>query len=103
MIVRPLQRRNVLIEVRLEVKLRRLLNQRVHQVLGQDFGESTHVEDVFLGVKRRQLPAELRQCIHYLSGGAPHAGIKRGEQPGRTAANDRDVGYLMSHRLPRNI
>ena len=97
MIVIPLERGNVLVEVRLEVELSRLLDQRVNQILGQNPGESADVEDVLLGVKRRELPAQLRQGVDDLGRRAAHPGIKRGEQPGWTAANDGDVGHLVSH------
>src|SRR3954451_13356393 len=80
------------------MELRCLLHQRLHQILRQNLREPSNIEDVFLGIERGELSAQLRQRVDDLRLGAPHAGIKRGEQPGGTAATDRGVGYLVSHR-----
>ena len=97
-----LERGDVLVEMGLEVELLRLLLERLDQIFGQNLRESAHVEDVFLGVERRELAAELGKGIDDLGGRATHSGIKRGEQPRRTAADDRDVGDRVRH-LSRNI
>ncbi len=88
---------DVLAEERFEIELRRLLCQFVYEVLGQDFGKPSYVEDVLLGIQRRQLAAKLRKSVYNLSRGTPHSCVKRSENPGRTAADDRDVLYLV-HR-----
>ena len=97
MIVLPFERGHVLVEMRFEMELRRLLNQSTDQILGQDFGEAADVEDVLLGIESSELPSELRQGVDYLGGRSPHTRIKSGEQPRRTAADDRDVDYLVTH------
>src|SRR5688572_22762898 len=97
MVVIPLERGDILVQVRFVVELVNLLLERLDQVLGEDFCESTNVEDVLLGIKRRQLAAELRQGVHDLRSRSAHPRIKRGEQSRRTAADDRDVGYRVSH------
>src|SRR5689334_484022 len=52
MITTPLERSDVLVEMRFEVELRRLFDERVDEILGQDFREPTDVEDVFLRIER---------------------------------------------------
>src|SRR3954451_8228172 len=98
MIVVPLESGDVLVEVRLVVELRCLLDQRLHQILRQNLRETSDVEDVLLGIERGELSAQLRKRVNDLRLRPPHSGIKRGEQPGGTAANDRDVCYLVGHR-----
>src|SRR3954447_25367935 len=97
MIVGSLERGDVLIEVRPEVELCGLIDQRADQVLGQNLRVSADIEDVFLGVKRGQLTTQLRQGVDDLGGGAAHARVKRGEQPRWAAADNRDVGDLVRH------
>ena len=55
------------------MKLRRLFGQRVHQVLGQDLGETAHVEDVFFWIEGRELAAKRGQRVHDLRSCATHA------------------------------
>src|SRR4029077_18315494 len=97
MILVPLEGRDVLVQVRLERKLRRLLDERVDQILRQDLRESPGIEDVLLGVERGELPAQLRQGVDDPRRRTAHSRIKGGEQSGGTAANDGDVSYLVGH------
>jgi hypothetical protein len=76
MILFFLERDDVLIQVRAVVELVYLLPERLDQVLGQNLRESTDIEDVFLGVERRELAAELGKGVYDLGGRATHSGIK---------------------------
>jgi hypothetical protein len=49
------------VEPDLRLELQRLLDEVLHQVLRENLREATYVEDVLLGVERRELPAEFRQ------------------------------------------
>jgi hypothetical protein len=62
-----------------------------HQVLGEHLGEAGDVEDVLLRIEREELAAESGKGIDDAGGSAAHAGIKRREQAGGPAADDRDV------------
>src|SRR2546423_14899807 len=92
-----LERDDVLVEMRFEFELRRLLDERVDEILARDFRETADVEDVFLRIKRGQLPAELRQGVDDLRRTSAHSRIKSGEQPGRTAAGDGDIDDFVAH------
>ena len=96
-IVVPLECGHVLIKVRLEMELRRLFDERIHHVLGQNLGEAANVEDVLLGVERGELAAELGQGVNDAGRCPTHSRVKSGEQSGGTAADDSDVGYFVSH------
>src|SRR6266566_6054793 len=93
----PLECDHVLIEVRLEMELRCLFDERVHHVLGQNLGEAADIEDVFLGVQRRELTAQLRQGVDNARRCPAHPSVKSGEQSGWTAADNGDVCNLVSH------
>jgi len=86
---------HALVEVHRRPKLRGLLSERLNQVFGQNLRESGDVEDVLLGVKRRELAAKLRQRIDDLRAHAPHASIKPCEKTGRPAADDRDIDWFV--------
>ena len=77
------------------LELRRLLGERAHQVLGEDLGKAGDVEDVFLGVERGELAAELRQRVDEARRRAAHSSVEEAEDPGRPPADDRDVSYLL--------
>src|SRR5689334_9985377 len=89
--------------MRLELELAGLRDQRVDEVLRQNFGESANVKDVLLGIEGRQLTAQLRQRVDDLRCCAPHPGIKSGEQSGWTAADDGDIGYFVAHLRTKYI
>ena len=92
-----------LVEERGMPELAGLLGERVHQILCQHLGVARDVEDVLLRIQRSQLPADLRQGVDDPGRRAPHAGIELCEQPGWTAADDRDVDRLMLGQRPRLI
>src|SRR5262249_46663590 len=89
-----LETHHALAEVNRLLELARLLGERLHEIFREDFGKARDVEDVFLGVQRRQLTAELRQRMDDLRGRASHAGIEKGEDPGGTTAYDCDVFHF---------
>ena len=45
------------------VELRRLLGERFHEILREHLRKAGDVEDVFLGIERGELAAELRQRV----------------------------------------
>ena len=81
------------------LKLAHLRHQIGNQILGEDLRQPCDVEDVFLRVERRQLPAELRKRVHDARRHAAHARVKSGEQTGRARADDRDVPYVQRHEV----
>ena len=83
-----------LVEPDLAAELQRLLGEPLDQVLGEHLGEARDVEDVLLGIERHELAAQRRQRVHQAAGCPAHAGIEGAEQPGRAAADDRDVGEV---------
>src|SRR3954462_13841900 len=98
MIVVPLESGDVLVEVRLVVELRCLLDQRLHQILRQNLRETSDVEDVLLGIERGELSAQLRKRGNDLRLRPPHSGKKRGDHPGGPPANDPDGCYRVGQR-----
>jgi hypothetical protein len=74
------------------VVLHGLIDEVAREVLGQDPGEAGDVVDVLLRVERGELAAEDLERVDELDGHLPHAGVKRGEEAGRAAADDEDVG-----------
>src|SRR5438132_4941408 len=97
MIVFSLQPQHVLIQERGKLELRGLLGERLDQLLRENFRVAGDVEDVFLGVQRGQLSAELRESVHDLRGRPAHSGIKKSEEPCGSSADDRDVFRLAAH------
>src|SRR5438105_3076133 len=91
MIVFSLQPRHVLIQECRKLELRGLLRERLDQVLRENLRVARYIEDVLLGVQRRQLAAELRESVHDLGGRPAHSGIKKSEEPCGSSADDRDV------------
>ena len=88
---------DALSQVRRLVELRRLVSQRLHEVLGEDLRIPRDVEDVFLRIERGELPAELRKRVHDLRRRAAHSRVEEREEPGRPAADDGDVLDLVFH------
>src|SRR2546429_370927 len=82
--------------------LQSLLRHPLHQVFGENLREAGNVEDVFLGVERGQLAADLIQVIDQPVGRATHAGIKRREQTRRAGADDGDI-FRVLHRANANL
>src|SRR5213076_2286331 len=68
------------------LELEGLLGHSLHEVLGEHFRETGHVEDVLLGVERRELAAHLVEVVDQTAGSAAHSRVKRAEQPGRAGA-----------------
>ena len=71
--------------------LHHLLGQILHQVPRIDFGIAGHIEDVFLRVQRRKLPAELGQAVNHLRLHAAQSRIIGRVLPCRPAADNRHV------------
>ena len=78
-------------QVHVATELRRLLGELPHEVLGQHLREAGHVEDVLLGIERRELSAQLRQRVDDPRRGAAHPRVELREDPRRPAADDREV------------
>src|SRR5690349_21509358 len=72
---------HVLAEVDRLAELRLLFGELLHEILGEDLRKTGDVEDVFLGVQRRELSAELRQRVDDLRRRLAHAGIEQSEDP----------------------
>src|SRR5207244_3999375 len=77
------------------LELERLLRHPLHQGLRQDLGEAGDVEDVLLGIERRELPAHLVEVVDQAATRAAHAGVKGGKQACRAGADDRDIFDLL--------
>src|SRR5687768_17075290 len=91
------QPRDTLAEVRGLLELRGLVAQRLHQVLREHLRIARDVEDVFLGVERGQLAAQLGERVDDLRRRTPHSGVEEREEPRGPAADDGDVLHLVFH------
>ena len=78
-------------------ELTHLLGERFYEIFGEDFRKAGDVEDVFLRVERRELPAQLRQRVDDLRGRTAHSRIEQSEDPRWTAADDGDVAKFVIH------
>jgi hypothetical protein len=85
-----------LVQVRFPLELEGLVGERTHEVLREYFRKPADVEDVFLGIQRRELTAERGQRIDDPGFDAAHAGIEKCKQAGGSAADDRDVDLFVS-------
>ena len=63
------------------MELPRLLGELPHEVLREHLREAGDVEDVLLGIQRRELSAELRQRVDDLRRRAAHAGVEEANSP----------------------
>ena len=75
-----------------------LIGERSDQIFGQDLGKSGHVVDVFLGIQRGQLAAELGQRVDDLGLHLPHARVEGPEQARGSAADDRQIVDVVVRR-----
>ena len=96
---------NLFFQADRRLKLHRLLDQVVDEVLGLDLRKAGHIVDVLLGIQRRKLPAELRHAFENFDGALPHAGIERRKEPRRPTADDRDVvqPVVLPQRLAHRV
>ena len=86
-----------LAEMRRLAELRRLIAQRLDEILRQHLRVAGDVEDVFLGIEGGELTAELRQRVDDLRRCAAHARVEEREEPRWPSADDRDVLHLVIH------
>src|SRR5690242_7043590 len=77
----------------------RLHDQRSHEVFRQYLRYAGNVEDVLLGIQRRELSAGLRKRVDDLRRHLSHTGIKQSEKPRGPPANDRDVLDVLNHQI----
>src|SRR5205823_11281532 len=77
----------------------RLFHQRSDQILGEHLRYAGDVEDVLLGIKRRELAAGVGECVDDLRRYSAHARIKKSKESRRPSAEDRNVFDLLSHSL----
>ena len=96
--IAPLQSHDFLAEVYLGLPLAELLGHALDQVLGQHLGESGDVEDVFLGIQRGELAAELIERIDDPERRAAHARVETREHAGRAGSDDGDIFEVGCHR-----
>src|ERR1044072_7503716 len=89
-------------EVHRRLPAESLLRESFHQVLREDLRKARDVEDVFLGIQRGELAADLVEVVDQAMRGAAHPRIERGEQTGRAGADDDDIfGFL--HRAYTSV
>src|SRR5207249_1381258 len=86
-----LQADHLLSEMDRGLELERLLGHPLHEVLGEHLGEAGDVEDVLLGIERRELPAHLVEVVDQAAGRAAHPGVEGGEQARRAGADYGDI------------
>jgi len=71
--------------------LERLVPKHLDEILGEQLRVSGHVEDPFLRIQRRQLPAELGERVDDPRVGLAHPCPEGGAQPDRTGTDHSDV------------
>src|SRR5688500_3348759 len=79
-----------------------LLRQSLHEIFRQDLRKAGHVEDVFLGIERGELAADLIEIVDQAVRGAAHSRVKRREQSRRAGADDRDI-FRVLHRANASV
>ena len=95
----PLERLDGLAEQRLGAVLQALLDHAVDVLLAVDLREARDVEDVLLGIDRRDLAAELLEALDDAAARLAMAGVVRGREARGPGADDRDVDHgVLTHR-----
>src|SRR5688572_9363503 len=79
-----------------------LLRQSLHEIFRQDRRKAGHVEDVFLGIERGELAADLIEIVDQAVRGAAHSRVKRREQSRRAGADDGDI-FRVLHRANASV
>ncbi len=94
-----LERLDGLAEQRLGAVLQPLLGHAVDVLLAVDLREARDVEDVLLGVDRRDLAAELLEALDDAAARLAMAGVVRRREARGPGADDRDVDHgVLTHR-----
>src|SRR5438094_7018447 len=75
----------------------RLLDERTHQILREHLRNAGHVEDVLLGIQRRELSTGVRKRVDDLRRHTAHTSVKKSEEPRGPSADDRNVLDLLKH------
>ena len=87
----PLEGLHLLAEVHVSAPLEALLGAELDEVAAQDLRVAGDVEDVLLGVDRRDLAPELLDRVDDSNGRVPVAGVVRSGEPSWARAENGDV------------
>ena len=98
MLAVALEADHVLVEVTRLSKLCGLRLERLHEILGEHLRKAGDVEDVLLGIQRRELSTNLRERVEHLGRRAAHPTIKESEEARGPSAKNSYVFDLVLHR-----